>query len=115
MLLEQEDDVAGFLGVKMAKTDNGKIKLTQTGLIDCVIEALGLDPKLLTLKWTLAESKPLIKDKDSDPMQSSFSYSSAVGMLHYLLGHTLPHIAYAMNCCARYIYCTFSVFGHVLA
>jgi len=40
LLLEQEDDAAGFLGVKLAKTDEGKLILAQTGLTDRVIEAL---------------------------------------------------------------------------
>ena len=50
LLLEQEDDAAGFLGVKMTKTSDGKIKLTPTGLTDRIIEALGLDSKLSTSK-----------------------------------------------------------------
>ena len=61
LLLEQEDDAAGFLGVKMSKTTDGKIGLMQTGLIDMIIEALGLDSKLSTSKWAPAEAKPLVK------------------------------------------------------
>ena len=41
LLLEQEDDAAGFLGVKLTKTDDGKIVLTQTGLTDRVIKRWG--------------------------------------------------------------------------
>ena len=50
LLLEQEDNAAGFLGGKMTKTSDGKIELTQTGLTDRIIEALGLDSKLSTSK-----------------------------------------------------------------
>jgi hypothetical protein len=42
--LEQEDDAAGFLGVKMERDSNtGLLEMTQTGLIERVVEALGLD------------------------------------------------------------------------
>ena len=42
--LEQEDDAAGFLGGKMERNSNtGLLKMKQTGLIERVIEALGLD------------------------------------------------------------------------
>ena len=104
LLLEQEDDAAGFLGVTMNRTDEGNIELKQTGLIDRIIEALGLDTKLATTKWTPAEAKPLTKDVDGEPPQGSFSYSSVVGMLLYLSGHSRPDIAYAVNCCARYMF-----------
>ncbi len=46
LLLEQEDDAAGYLGVKMTKTEDGHIEMKQTGLIDRIVEALGLDSKL---------------------------------------------------------------------
>ncbi len=42
--LEQEDDAARFLGVKMERDSNtGLLKMKQTGLIERVVEALGLD------------------------------------------------------------------------
>jgi len=94
----------GFLGVKMTKTSDGKIELTQTGLTDRIIEALDLDSKLSTSKWTPAEHAPLTKDVEREPPQGSFSYSSVVGMLLYLSGHTRPDIVYAVNCCARYMF-----------
>jgi hypothetical protein len=34
-----------------------------------------------------------------------FSYSNVVGMSLYLSGHTQPDITYAVNCCARYMFC----------
>ena len=42
--LEQEDDAAGFLGVlKECDSSTGLFELKQTGLIERVAEALGLD------------------------------------------------------------------------
>ena len=101
LLLEQEDDAAGYLGVKMTKTEDGHIEMKQTGLIDRIVEALGLDSKLSTSKWTPAEATPLTRDEGGEPPQGSFSYSSVVGMLLYLSGHSRPDIAYAVNCCVR--------------
>jgi len=104
LLLEQEDDAAGFLGVKMTKTKEGHIEMKQTGLIDRVIEALGLESKMVTPKWMPAEATPLTRDEDGETPQGAFSYASVVGMLLYLSGHTRPDRAYAVNCCARYMF-----------
>jgi hypothetical protein len=60
--LEQEDDAAGFLGVKMECNSNtGLLKMKQTGgLIERVVEALGLDDRYARGKHTPAETKPII-------------------------------------------------------
>jgi hypothetical protein len=104
LLLEEEDDAAGFLGVEMSRTEEGFMEMKQTGLIDRILEALGLDSKLATNKWTPAEAKPLIRDEEGKGPQGSYSYASVVGMLLYLSGHSRPDIAYAVNCCARYMF-----------
>ncbi len=64
LLLEQEDDAAGFLGVCLTKNDAGLIEMKQLGLIDCVIETLGLDSQMSTPKWTPAEGALLVCDQD---------------------------------------------------
>ncbi len=46
-----------------------------------------------------------MKDKEGLPAKGDFSYASVVGMLLYLLGHSHPDIAYAVNCCDCYMFC----------
>ena len=103
--LKQEDDAAGFLGVTLERDpETGLLEMKQTGLITRIIEALGLDDGCAKGKYTPSESKPLVKDKDGPSASGAFSYSSVVGMLLYLSGHTRPDITYAVNCCARYMF-----------
>ena len=104
--LEQEDDAAGFLGVRLEKDEaTGLLEMKQTGLIDRIIETLGLDVGTINGKSTPAEHAPLVKDVDGPDALRNYSYSSVVGMLLYLAGHSRPEIAYAVNQCARYTFC----------
>ena len=104
--LEQEDDAAGFLGVTLNRdVSTGRLEMKQIGLIKRVIEALGLDDGYAKGKHTPVDSKPLVKYADGEGIHGGFSYSSAVGMLLSLSSHTEPDIAYAVNFCARYMFC----------
>jgi hypothetical protein len=84
---------------------SGLLEIKQMRLIKRVIEALGLDDVYAKGKHTPAESKPLVKDAEGEGVHGGFSYSSVVEMLLYLSGHTQPNIAYAVNCCARNMFC----------
>jgi hypothetical protein len=66
---------------------------------------MGLDVGTVTPKCTPAEAAPLVKDAEGAPATGAVSYSSVVGMLLYLSGHTRLDIAYAVNCAARYMFC----------
>jgi hypothetical protein len=56
-------------------------------------------------KYTPSESKPLVKNLNGEAASGAFSYSSIVGMLLYLSGHTRTDITCAVNCCAQYMFC----------
>ena len=62
--------------------------MKQTGLIKQVTEALGLDDGYSKGKHTPSEAKLLVKDPDGEEAHGRFSYSSNIGMLLYLSGHT---------------------------
>ena len=72
MHLEEEDDVSGFLGVKIEKFDN-MMRLTQHGLKDRVIDALQIDdlPAVST-----PSNCVLGKDEMGDTPECNFNYAS---------------------------------------
>ena len=73
--LEEDDNAAGFLGVRIEQKDSVWLEVKQKELIDHVIEALGLDDGTMIGKTTLAEAKLLEKYKDGEVAHSDFSYS----------------------------------------
>ena len=100
MDLEEESDVAGFLGVHIKNNSNGTIELTQTGLIDRIIKALNLEDR--PGKETPAEFGALPKDVNGELRNGTFSYASVIGMMLYLSGHSRPDITFAVSQCAKF-------------
>ena len=78
----------------------GTIKLTQRGLCKCIIDALKLQGH--PVKAMPATREPLVVDKNGMPAQGKYSYSSVIGMLQYLQGHSRPDITYTVSQCAQY-------------
>ncbi len=102
MQLEVEDDVAGFLGVKITTdTKTGIVTLKQQGLIDRIIEALHIDdlPGVDT-----PATECLGKDTDGEPGHCTFSYASVIGMMWYLYGHSRPDLGFAVSQAARFAF-----------
>jgi hypothetical protein len=100
--LNEEDNVAGFLGIKLNYLENGSIQLLQDGLIERIGLALGLDEMSKTCD-TPTLSTPLGRDQDGEPMGESFSYRSVVGMMLYLSSNSRPEISFAVSQCARFV------------
>ena len=88
------------------------LETKHVGMTDQIGDAPRLDDA--NHKFTPAGSTPLVKGKDGAPVHGSFNYSSVVDMLLYLSGHTHPDIVFALNCCARYMFCPKRSHGEVL-
>lgn len=95
----EESDVAGFLGVLLVAKEDNSIELTQTGLIDRIILAMGLETANIAM--TPAEYGGLPKDVHGTEAQEGWSYRSVLGMMLYLC-NTRPDIQFAVSQCARY-------------
>ncbi len=104
--LEQEDDAVVYLGVNIEHDPNtGFLIMMQKGLIRQVLETLGLYVETAYGNVIPAKGKPLAKHKHREPAAGNFNYSSVVGMLLYLAGHTCPDTTYAVSCAARHMFC----------
>jgi hypothetical protein len=99
--LEKEEDVAGFLGVHIERNEqNNTIKLTQSGLVERIVQALHVGS--LGPVDTPAVPESLHKDESGPPAEGAFNYASVKGMLQYLQGHSRPDICYAVSQCSRF-------------
>jgi hypothetical protein len=82
-------------GIRIAKEGNGTFQLTETGLIDKVIKAAGLEDCSIYITpvcTTLVGSDP-----DRPTFQEDWEYAAIMGMLMYLAANTRPCIAYAVH------------------
>ena len=105
LTLEREDNVAGFLGVHLNVDHTDRtIELTQVGLIDIIVSAMGLTDS--TEVKTPAEYGALQKDEDGENYDTSFNYPSIVGILLYLQNNTISDITFAVSQCTRYTFFT---------
>jgi hypothetical protein len=95
MDLEEEDSVAGFLGVLIQRhSDNSPtIELLQTGLIQRIADALQISH--LPPKRTPAKVGVLGSDPEGDAPSCTFNYASVIGMMGYLQSNSRPDITFA--------------------
>ena len=104
ILFEEESDVDGYLGVLIDRnTDNDTTTLRQSGLVQRIVEALHLDDDTSSVE-TPADSY-LHLDEDGEPPQELYNYTSVVGMLGYLQGHSCANITFAVSQIFCYTFC----------
>ena len=89
----------GFLGIDFKRIGT-KIELTQTGLIDKVINYTGMTQA--KSQPTPALKEPLGTDKNGDHFIEEWSYPTTVGMLLYISSNTRPDIQFVVHQVARF-------------
>eukprot|EP00957_Ditylum_brightwellii_P015989 1204620-Ditylum_brightwellii.AAC.1 len=86
IIFNTENNTAGFLGVAIERdTEKKTITLMQTGLIDRVVEAIGL--KYVQSIQTPAEVTTLGKNPNGDKGNAMFNHLSIIEMMLYLSSH----------------------------
>ena len=76
-LLEREEDVARFIGLKFDRdNEKGNIALTQTGLINMILDATGMDDS--NPKYISVEKDLLYKDEQGEQCCKEWNYRSVV-------------------------------------
>ena len=91
--------MAGFVGMNIKSNENDTITMTQTGLIDRITTAMGLDDA--STKATPTKLGTFPKDLKESLYNFDFNCASVVGMLLYLEAHTILVISFAVNQCSR--------------
>ena len=99
LTLEEDGDIFGFLGINFQRNGDN-IELTQTGLINKVINFTGMTGA--STKSTPAAPEPLGSDKTGEAFDEDWGYPAAVGMLLYLSSNTRPDIQFAVHQVARF-------------
>ena len=101
--VEDKGTVVDYLGIHFSR-DADSYRLTQTHLIDQLVEDVGLKDKQFKIpKIPAHSSKILLRRADEKPFDhSKFHYRSVIGKLNYLEKNTRPDIAYAVHQLARF-------------
>ena len=101
--LRDEGEVGDFLGIRIEKGKNNSFVLSQSGLINKVINEASMQD--CNSSPTPASTTPLHTDKEGEPFSETWEYPVIVGMLMYLATNSRPDIAFAVHQCARFTHC----------
>jgi hypothetical protein len=99
-VLTSQGSVGAYLGIDIKRTSDGFLELTQTGLIQKIISACGLQDQ--SAEHTTPATTILTSDLHGPAREHSWNYRSLIGMLNYLASSTRPDIAFAVHQCARF-------------
>jgi len=100
MQLEEEGAAEGFSGADIKPNEaDGTIALTQEGLTNRIVNALGSDdlPSVTTPADTI-----LHKDEDGDAATGDFNCASAIGVIWHLSGHSRSELGFALSQASRF-------------
>ena len=100
--IEEMGDVCDYIGVKVDKLPDGRIKLSQPQLITQILTDLGFQEHTKSKEIPALSSKPIHRDPDGDPFEEKWEYPSIIGKLNYLEKSTRGDLSYAVHQCARF-------------
>ena len=100
--IEDKGNIEDYLGANGEDKDNGKIKLTQSQIIDSIINNNHLLKNTSPRQTPALSTKILRCDAASPPFDKRFNYCAVVGELNFLEKSTRPDIAYATHHYARF-------------
>jgi hypothetical protein len=99
------NNIENFLGIKIDHdlTANGTVMITMTqpGLINQILEDVGLVGDKVTQKKTPAR-EVLQVHSEATPFDTTWNYHSIIGKLNFLAQNTCPDISMAVHMCARF-------------
>lgn len=95
-----EASLSDFLGVKLSRHGDTSFHMTQTTLIEKIIEYTGMTDS--NGVYVPAEKKPLGIDPEGDPHDAPWNYRSVTGMLMFLANNSRPDLCYSVSQCCRH-------------
>ena len=105
-LLQDEGNIAGYLGIQithtMAPDGSIAITMTQPGLIDQILEDIGLVSEKVTQKYMPA-MQVLQLNLSTAPFNATWNYQLIIGKLNFLVQNTCPDISMPVHMCACYV------------
>jgi len=100
--IEDKGDINDYLGVHFDKCQDGAIVLTQTHLIDQILQELQLSPEGTVKPTPAALTKIPHCFKNEPSHDRDWHYRSIIGKLNFLEKCTRPDISYSSHQCARF-------------
>jgi len=100
--ITDEGEVDEYLGVKVERLQDKRIKMSQPYLIEQILKGLGFNERTKVKRTPAITSKILHQDKEGEEMQTDWDYRRIIGQLNFLEKSTRPDISYAVHQCARF-------------
>ena len=105
-LLQDEGNIAGYLGIQITHTTepDGSITIimTQPGLIDQILEDIGLTGEKVTQKYMPA-TQVLQPNLSATPFDATWNYCSIIWKLNFLAQNMHPDISMPVHMCTWYV------------
>jgi histone deacetylase 1/2 len=102
--VSDEGDISDYLGIKVTKLPDGRMRFTQPQLIDSIIADCGLEkPNAKPCKTPALSTRIVWRNEDGEPWpDEKWKYRLLIGKLNFLEKSTRPDVAYSVHQCAHF-------------